>query len=183
MGKIYQYKIAIFLVIIGAFNWGLTAFNFNVVEIISNKINTLLNTQFQFDKIIYIVIALAAFKIYKRDTFLPFLGKTVIPTSVIPLKNNKYQQDEVKIHVKPNSKVIYWAAKKLKEDKPSVWDAYDDYSNSGVVMSDNKGIAILKLQKGSGYLVPWKDKFINPHVHYRYEMNPGKFSRIETVYY
>ena len=106
-----------------------------------------------------------------------------MPSSVIPLKKNKYQSDTVKIHVKPNSKVVYWAAKKLDSDNHSVWKAYDDYSNSGVVMSDNNGVAILKLQKGSGYIVPWGNKQIPPHVHYRYELKPGKFSRIETVKY
>ena len=92
--------------------------------------------------------------------------------------------DTVKIKVPPNTKVLYWAAKKLDSDHHIVWKAYDDYSNSGVVMSDNKGIATLKLLKGSGYIVPWgKGKYIPPHVHYRYELSPGKFGRLETVYY
>ena len=183
MNRIYSYKIAILLVIIGALNWGFTAFNLNIVDIASKKINFLFSINFPFDKVIYIIIALSAIKIFKRDTFLPFLGKTIMPASVISLKENKFNKDKITIHVKPNSKVVYWAAKKLKEDKPSVWDAYDDYSNSGVVMSNGKGVAVLKLEKGSGYLAPWKDKFIPPHVHYRYETRPGKFSRLETVYY
>ena len=49
-------------------------------------------------------------------------------------------------------------------------------------MSDNEGKAILKLQKGSGYIVPG-GKYIPPHVHYRYETKPGKLTRIETVFY
>ena len=125
-----------------------------------------------------------AIKVAKRDTFLPFLGKTVMPTSVIPLRENKYQDDTIKIKVKPNSKVIYWITKKLDSNNHNVWKAYDDYSNSGVVMADKNGVAILKLQKGSGYMVPWGgEKYIPPHVHYRYEIKPSKFSRIETVFY
>ena len=41
----------------------------------------------------------------------------------------------------------------------------------------------LKLQKGSGYIVPWGNKYIPPHLHYRYEIKPSKFSRIETVFF
>ena len=94
------------------------------------------------------------------------------------------KNNTIKINVQPNSKVIYWAAKKLDSNHHSVWKAYDDYSNSGVVMSDKNGVAILKLQKGSGYIVPWgRGKYIPPHVHYRYEIKPSMFSRIETVYY
>ena len=171
------------LVILGALNWGLTALNFNVVNFFNVQINRLLNTNIQLDKVIYLIIAIASFQLMKRDVFLPFLGQTVIPPSVIPLKKNKYQTDTVKIHVKPNSKVIYWATKKLDSNKNSVWKAYDDYSNSGVVMSDKNGVAILKLQKGSGYIVPWGNKYIPPHVHYRIELSPGKLGRIETIYY
>ena len=184
MSKVYLHKLAITLIIVGAINWGLVAVNINLVTIINDYINNLVGYKTNIDKIIYVIIAFAAIKVMKRDTFLPFLGKTIMPTSVIPLKKNKYQNDTVKIHVQPNSKVIYWAAKKLDSNNHSVWKAYDDYSNSGVVMSDKNGVAILKLQKGSGYMVPWGGgKYVPPHVHYRYEIKPSKFSRLETVYY
>lgn len=176
-------KFAMILVILGALNWGLTALDFNIVKIASQYLNKLLQTNIPFDRVIYLIIAVSSFKLMERDVFLPFLGKTVIPSSVVPLKKNKYQNDTIKVHVKPNSKVMYWAAKKLDNDNHIVWKAYDDYSNSGVVTSDKNGVAILKLKKGSGYVVPWGNKKIPPHVHYRYEVKPGKFSRIETVYY
>ena len=183
MGKIYTKKYALILVIVGAINWGAFAFGYNFVELLKDQVDLFFNSNTQIDKVIYILIALAAFKLMNRDTYLPFLGKTVMPTAVIPLKENKNQQDTITIKVQPNSKVIYWAAKKLNNDNHIVWDAYDDYSNSGVVMSDSSGVAKLKLQKGSGYLVPWGNKKIPPHLHYRYELKPGKFSRIETVYF
>ena len=183
MKSFYRQKIAIILVILGSLNWGLTALNFNVVQLLNVQANRLFNSDVPLDKIIYLIIAVASFELMKRDVFLPFLGKTVIPPSVIPLKINKYQNNSVKINVKPNSKVIYWAAKKLDSNNHPVSQAYGDYSNSGVVMSDKNGIAILKLQKGSGYVVPWGNKQIPPHVHYRVELKPGKLSRIETIYY
>jgi len=183
MIKVYKYKIAMMLVIIGAINWGLTAINFNLVDMISNHINYFVGLNTNIDKTIYFIIAVAGIYLIKRDTFLPFLGTTVIPPSVIPLKNNKYSTYQTKIKVTPNSKVIYWASKKLNNNKHSVWKAYGDFSNSGVIMSDKHGIATIKLEKGSGYIVPWGNKQIPPHFHYRYELKPGKFSRIETVYY
>mgnify|MGYP001212936853 CR=1 FL=1 len=183
MKKNFFYKNILFLVvIIGSVNWGLTVFDFNLVEYLSKFINNTLNSNYPIDKVIYILIALAGLKLIKRDIFLPFLGKTVIPTTVVPIKENKYKKDKVTINIQPNSKVMYWAAKKMKTEKEKVWDAYDDYSNSGVTQSDNNGKAVLLLEKGSGYIVPG-GRYIKPHVHYRYEKRPGMFSRIETVYY
>jgi len=180
--KIYKHKLAMILVIAGALNWGLSIINVNVVKMLNDYLDNLIGTTSHLDKLLYVTIAVAGLYLSKRDSFLPFLGKTVIPPSVIPLKTNRFQEDTVVIKVKPNTKVIYWAAKKSKNDKPDVWSAYDDYMNSGVVMSDKTGRAILKLQKGSGYIVPG-GKYIPPHVHYRYEHKPGKLSRIETVFY
>lgn len=182
MGKFYKHKLAMLLVIAGALNWGLSIININLVKLLNDYLDNIIGTNSNLDKIIYITIAVAGLYLSNRDSFLPFLGKTVIPPSVIPLKTNKFQEDTVEINVKPNSKVIYWATKKSKDNKPDVWTAYDDYSNSGVVMSDKYGKAILKLQKGTGYIVPG-GKYIPPHVHYRFELKPGKLSRIETVYY
>ena len=183
MIKVYKHKLAMILVIVGAINWGLTALNLNLVDMVSKYVNYFIGLDTNIDKIIYLVVAAAGLYLIKRDTFLPFLGKTFIPPSVIPLKNNKHSTHQTKIKVRPNSKVIYWAAKKLDSNNHSVWKAYDDFSNSGVVMSDKHGIATIKLEKGSGYIVPWGNKKIPPHFHYRYELKPGKFSRIETVYY
>ena len=72
-------------------------------------------------------------------------------------------------------------AKKTKKDG-CVMKAYDDYSNSGVVMEKN-GIVKLKVIKGSGYFVP-SGKFIKPHVHYRIlNKTNGMMGPIRTVYY
>ena len=178
----FNKNIMLLLVIVGAINWGLTVFDFNLVKYVSNYLNQILNSNYPIDKVIYVLVALAGIKLLRRDVFLPFLGKTVIPPSVVPLKENKFNKEKVIIKVQPNSKVMYWAAKKMKTEKEKVWDAYDDYSNSGVTQSDKNGKAVLLLEKGSGYIVPG-GKYIKPHVHYRYEKRPGMFSRIETVYY
>ena len=114
-------------VIVGAINWGLTVFDFNLVEYLSKFINDTLNSNYPIDKVIYVLVALAGIKLLRRDVFLPFLGKTVVPSSVVPMKENKYNKDKVTIKVQPNSKVMYWAAKKMKTENEKVWDAYDDF--------------------------------------------------------
>ena len=45
-------------------------------------------------------------------------------------------------------------------------EAYGDFSNSGVVMSNSSGLAELPILAGSGYTVPSGRK-LDRHVHYR----------------
>ena len=159
----YYKKFMLLAVIVGAINWGLTVLDFNLVEYLSKFINDTLNSNYPIDKVIYVLVALAGIKLLRRDVFLPFLGKTVVPSSVVPMKENKYNKDKVTIRVQPNSKVMYWAAKKMDSENEKVWDAYDDFSNSGVTQSDENGKAVLLLEKGSGYIVPG-GKYIKPQI-------------------
>lgn len=183
MKKNFYFKnIYLLVVIVGAINWGLSVLDINVVDYLSKTLNQIIGIDFQFDTIIYLFIAISGIKLLSRNNFLPFLGKTVVPTSLVPIKNNKFNKEKVVVKVKPNSKVMYWAAKKMKDEKQIVWKAYDDYENSGVTIADKNGNATLILEKGSGYIVPG-GKYIKPHVHYRYELSPGMFSEIKTHYY
>ena len=177
--------ILITIVIIGAINWGFTAMNFNLVEKLSIWLNQLFNSNISFDKIIYILVALSAIWIAtKRSTWLPFLGKAAIPTSLLPLKENKLEGKEIIIDIKtiPNKKIAYWAAIDKGPESP-VKEAYDELQNSGVVMSDDKGNAKLRIIEGNSYIVPSGRK-IPKHVHYRVlDLEYGLASRVETVYY
>lgn len=61
MKKGLLYKLAFWLVVIGAINWGLTALGFNVVEMISDAVWTTLAT------IIYIAVGLSGLYVgYKK---------------------------------------------------------------------------------------------------------------------
>jgi hypothetical protein len=75
----------------------------------------------------------------QRDTYLPFLGHTVMPEPI-----TGFTQAETLISKKisglpPNVKVMYWAALPSETviDNPS--DAYGDYSNQGVTKTDDNG--------------------------------------------
>jgi len=178
--------IIVAIVIIGALNWGSTALGYNLVEILNNNINNFLGYQSYVDKIIYIIVALAAVKMmFNRNTWLPFLGFSAFPSqSFVPNKFNSMGDSIVKVTVKPNTRVAYWSAlPKQSQKTPYVDDAYGKFENSGVVMSDNNGVAELIFLPGSEYTIP-SGKVIDRHIHYReLDLPAGMMGRIETVYY
>jgi len=186
-GLYLKYKmrqIVLALVLVGAINWGATAFGYNLVEILHTNLNSLLKMETYSNKIIYILVALAAIKIaLRRDSWLPFLGYSVLPGSFIPLRSINGDVS-VNVKVRPNTKVAYWASSKVdKEGVPDVKTAYGDFSNSGVVMSDANGIAKLVFNKGTSYIIP-SIKEIPRHVHYReIGLEYGMMGNIETEYY
>lgn len=171
------------LVIVGALNWGATAFGYNLVELLSQQINSLHKTNYPIDKVIYIIVAISAIALaFRRTTWLPFLGKSILPEHLVPLNTPANSDMKVTIKTKPNVKVAYWAALP-KGDSPDVITAYGDYSNSGVIMSDSNGNAELSILAGSGYTVP-SGRTLPRHVHYRVlEKSYGMMDSIKTINY
>ena len=175
--------ILLLIILFGAINYGTSTFGYNLVELFSNKINNYLGYNLGVNRYIYILIAISAIIImFNRDLWLPFLGRNVMPTTLIPLKINPGANKSIEIQVTPNTRVAYWASKPTN-DLTSFDIAYDDFSNSGVVISDDKGIAKLNIIEGSAYSVPG-GKIIPKHVHYR-ELDPlsGTIGPIQSVYY
>lgn len=175
--------IIIIILIIAALNSSLSIYNINIINIFNTFINTQFKVNLYIDKIIYILIGLSALYItFKRDTWLPFLGETIIPDILIPFKIPTNYNKTITINTEPNSKIIYWAA--LPHDKiEDVTTAYDDYSNSGCVLSNNFGEAKLFIIDGSSYSVPFKNE-IKKHVHYRVFNNYNNMlGKVNTLYY
>ena len=155
------FKIAIALLIIGGLNWLLVGlFNVNVVSRIFGK--SVLAT------CVYVLVGVSALAImFDRDTYLPFLGPMVVPCSVLETRDPPGATREVKINVGPNVKIIYWAAEPSSGEKLNSWkNAYLDYQNAGVAVSNGNGEAVLKIRDPQSYKVPFKGK-LEPHVHYR----------------
>jgi uncharacterized membrane protein YuzA (DUF378 family) len=179
-----MYHIVLLLVLIGSFNWGTTALGYNLVDIIKNLLNNALQMETYIDKIIYLLVALAGIKLaMNRDFWLPFLGESVLPGSLVPLKN-VFGDTTIEVKVKPNTRVAYWASLPQETDKiPLVHEAYGDFKNAGVVLSNNDGIAKLIVNKGTNYIVP-TGREIQRHIHYR-ELDQvyGMMGAIQTVYY
>ena len=176
--------IVIIIVLIGSLNWGMTALGYNLVDIIKNLLNNTLKMETYIDKIIYFLVALAAIKLsMNRDLWLPFLGESVLPGSLVPLKK-VVGDTTVAVKVKPNTRVAYWASLPQETNKiPLVHEAYGDFKNAGVVLSNNDGIALLIVNKGTNYIVP-TGREIKRHVHYR-ELDQvyGMMGTLQTVYY
>lgn len=165
-------------VIVGAVNWGLVGgFKINLVERVLGK-NTVLTRG------IYILVGLSALAIaFNRDTYLPFLGESVFPCSVLPDQIPAGATRSVQINAEPGSKVVYWASEpsdndgELKDYK----DAYRQYQNAGVATADSAGVAVLKVREPQSYTVPFKGQ-LEPHVHFRICGPTGFVGRIKTVY-
>ena len=183
--RVKIHMILMALVIIGAINWGTTAFGYNLVEILNTQIDLLFGTKSYINKIIYVIIALAAINLaLKKKTWLPFLGYTAFPSAAfIPNKVNKNASIKVDVKVKPNTRIAYWASKDTQNKTPFVEDAYADFSNSGVVTSDSNGIATLAIEPSTSYIVP-SGREIPKHIHYRMiDLPHGMMSDVKTVYY
>jgi hypothetical protein len=183
--KIYlKTKINIVLmaiVLLGSLNLGATALGYNFIEMLGKIINTSLKTNYAIDKVIYMIIAgCACWLAIKRTTWLPFLGTGIMPSNLLPIKKPDGANKKITIKTSPNTKIAYWASQS-KDAKTDVVDAYGNYSNSGVVMSDASGNAILEIIGGTGYTVP-NGRVLPAHVHYRTVGLPnGMMGKVETA--
>jgi uncharacterized membrane protein YuzA (DUF378 family) len=173
------FKIAMILILIGSLNWfSVGVFQYNIVE-------KLLGFRSPASRAIYIVVGICALSIlFDRDTYLPFLGETVMPCAFIPEQIPENADTQVEVHVEPNVKVLYWAAEPSTEGLKALKDwrgAYMKYMNVGVVKSNEDGIATLLVRRPQPYSVPWKGR-LEPHIHFRVCSENGLMSRIKTVY-
>jgi uncharacterized membrane protein YuzA (DUF378 family) len=194
MSKTQTVRIRILLssiVFFGALNYGALAMNYNLIDGLSTRTNNIIGKNLYLSSIIYIILALAGLYLASdRTTWLPFLGDTVLPGSLIPLKQNTNksgQQTIITVQVKPNSRVAYWASLPTDTNAdtniPWVEQAYADYSNSGVILADRNGHANLLVTIGSDYTVPG-NKIIERHVHYReLDQQYGMIGPVHTTYY
>ena len=164
------------LVLLGSLNYIIMAAGYDIMKNIPHK----------YTMMIYIIIGCAAIILaLKRTTWLPFLGKSVLPSTLVPLRQPTSYNKIITVKTKPNSKIAYWASSVTLPNGmiPDVATAYDDYSNSGVVMSDENGFANLPIMEGSSYIVP-SNRIIDRHVHYRIiGLEHGMIGKIHTKKY
>jgi uncharacterized membrane protein YuzA (DUF378 family) len=171
------FKISMVLVVIGALNWffiGLLGTNF-VEKLLGKTIS----------RGIYVLVGLAAISMmFNRDTYLPFLGETVLPCTTIPERVPPGATKELHVNAAPGSKILYWAAEPAMEELkqiPTWQQAYNKYENAGVTTTDSNGVAVLKVRAPQAYLVPFKGR-IEPHVHFRICDGSGMLGRIKTIF-
>lgn len=177
--RIHMFMVSILILI--CINQFIGVFVPNPINYLSNLIDS--KIKIGLSNIIYCIAGIIAIKLFMtRDFYLPFLGYTVIPSTVMPVHIPDKTNTTIPIKTKPNTKIIYWSALATKKDT-QVEKAYGDYINSGVVLSDDNGLANLQIQESTGYIVP-RNKHIKRHVHYRLvDETLGMLNPVETIYY
>lgn len=174
----YLLLLARLLVVLGSINYlFLATVNVDVFKYIKHPIIL---------RGVFLLIGLAAaFFLFNRDYYLPFLGEAVIPLGPSkPLQN----LTKIKITGLPsNTLVIAWGADESKETFNDPFAAYGDYANHEVVKSDENGEATVELVCPSEYHVKRfgiKKQKLDKHIHYRYQLPEykGLFSRVYTKY-
>ncbi len=174
----FAHKIAVVLIIVGALNWGLLgSMKVNLVERLLGKGLA--------SRGIYILVGIAALALaFNRDSYLPFLGESVFPCSVLTDQVPAGATRAVQVQVTPGAKVIYWASEPADGGDaavPNFEGAYRQYLNAGVTTADDTGLAVLKVREPQAYTVPIKGR-LEPHVHFRVCGPTGFIGRIKTVF-
>jgi len=172
------YMIAMLLLVVGGLNWGAkSVLKLDLVTYVTGKNVMMANA-------IFALVGLAALFIgLNRDSYLPFLGQTLIPCSVLTPQTPENADIETHVLASPGTKILYWAAEPANKDLNEINDwhhAYLAYRNAGVAITDNTGVAKLKVRKPQPYRVPIKG-VLSPHIHYRKCMGDGLMSRVHTV--
>jgi len=173
------HMVAMILLIIGGLNWGSKA------VFGKDLISKLLVDFPMVARIIFGLVGLAAIALlFHRDTYLPFLGETVLPCSVLAEKTPDGADTSVSVLVEPHAKVLFWAAEPETDHLKTVptWqEAYLKFANAGVTTADSSGHATLRVRRPQPYTVPLKGT-LQPHVHYRICRGGGMMDRVETKY-
>jgi hypothetical protein len=135
--------------------------------------------------VLAVLIAMAALWVgSQRDSYLPFLGETVVPCSILQDKVPEHADLEVAVdHLKPGAKVIYWAAEPATEGLGKILDwrrAYLDLANAGVATVNSEGIATLRVRKPQPYTVPLWGR-LESHVHWRSCQDGGLMGPVQTT--
>lgn len=148
------------------------------------------NTLFEKNGIIakFIAILVIGYCIYlavNRNTYLPFLGPTILPISLLKepstyTENKKELRVPVDIDVPDKTIVIYWASSPNSEIIKTPYEAYNKFENSGVTTVTNKK-AYFKVDCPSSYKIP-SSRVLSPHVHYRIVYPNGVTGSVRTIY-
>jgi uncharacterized membrane protein YuzA (DUF378 family) len=169
------YALAIVLLVIGGINWGIyAATGKDVITRLFGKGTMITNA-------ILIIVAVAAIAVaLYRDSYLPFLGPTVIPCAVMAPRVPEGADAEVTVHVAPHAKVVYWAAESGSDAGKTPFEAYGAYENAGVAIADDTGAAVLHVRRPISYRVPVAGE-LAPHVHYRVCEPTGFAGAVRTI--
>lgn len=164
------------LILAGSLNWlSIAIFDLNFVEWIADR------TFYDLDTVVYVLVGISGLLFFfARDFYLPFLGRSTFPCGSLTQKVPESANLDVSVKVEPGVNVIYWSAEEGNKVVSNPILAYGQYSNAGVVRSDQNGNAVLRVRKPVSYKVPGKT--LARHVHFRTCDSDGMLSRVQTVF-
>lgn len=114
------------------------------------------------------------------DTWLPFLGPTVLPTTAIPLHEGTGQMRvDLRLPCSGSSespdKIMYWAANQGDRVYTDPRTAYGSFKNAGVSrVPAGARLVTVAIDPPGEYMG------LRPHVHYRLGYPSGLWSRVYT---
>jgi len=121
---------------------------------------------------------------FRRDTYLPFLGETVMPCSLLKESVPEHADTEVTVSgLEPGAKVLYWASEPATNGLARInsWQrAYLEFANAGVTRVDASGHVTLRIRRPQPYTVPLKGR-LESHVHWRVCKDGGFLGPVQTT--
>lgn len=136
-----------------------------------------------FTKLIALLVVIYVIYLgFQRNTYLPFLGPTVMPYSIFPSElkpKDANLEFTVPVVEEDNTKVLYWAAQSSSQYFEDPWTAYGDYRNVGVTTIKNNEAKFI-VACPSGYKVPTQT--LKPHIHYRVIYPTGIMGEVKTAF-
>lgn len=115
-----------------------------------------------------------------RDFYMPFLGPTVIPTSLLKVGTPPDASVAVSVDAPSSAThVMYWAASPSTFATDNPTDAYGKFKNAGVVQVAG-GRATLRVACPGTYKVGW-GRVLPRHLHYRFVFPNGVLSAVKTA--
>jgi uncharacterized membrane protein YuzA (DUF378 family) len=162
------------LVLLGAINTSMGLFDIDPIDWLGYKTSDWVSI------VLYLVILLATLNVlFDRNFYLPFLGKTIFPCNVLRENIPDNVTKLVEVDTRPNTFIIYWAAEPSDTDNRDWDEVYVDYTNAGVVRSDENGIAKMFVRSPTGYEVPVGK--LDSHIHYRECLDNYVLGEVKTV--
>lgn len=115
-----------------------------------------------------------------RDFYMPFLGPTIVPTSVLKLGAPADATVAITVEAPAGAThAMYWAAASSAMPTQSAAKAYSGFNNAGIV-EVAAGRATMRVACPGTYTVGW-GKLVPRHVHYRFIYANGMTSSVKTA--
>jgi uncharacterized membrane protein YuzA (DUF378 family) len=174
--------VTLLLIVVGAINWGIYGATKGRFDLVQGA----LGKRSYVSCAVFVIVGISALvHVFSRDYYLPFLGKAAFPCGPLEAKEPKDADTAVRVIVPPGASVVYWAAETPNEVDSvakNPWLAYGRYTNAGVAIADQRGLAVMRVRRPGRYEVRGRwGRPLRAHVHYRTCDGTGSLGPVRTV--